>query len=134
MLLCNGGLTLSDCLKHQNGGRNGDIEGVTNAQHGNLDMGISCLAPLVGQSSSLSTHHDGGGRTHACIIVVSGVLQLGSENLDAKRLQPLDTRFRGAGDSRHASTWAASAERRMAPTLPGFSTRSMTTIRGDSLR
>ena len=43
-------LTLAYCLEHENGCRDGDIEGVNLSEHGYSDMGICCLSPLIGKS------------------------------------------------------------------------------------
>lgn len=95
-------LALAYGLEHEDGGRHGDVEGVADAQHRNLDVSIGCLAPLVGESCSFSTHDDGGGAHHIGLIIVVGVLQLGSKNLDTVFLEPLDARFRGARYGRYA--------------------------------
>ena len=41
---------LTDGFEKEDGGRDGDVERVHAPQHGDADMGIGCLTPLVGES------------------------------------------------------------------------------------
>ena len=86
-------LTLADGLEEENGGRNGNVERIANAEHGYLDVSVCSQTPLVSQSGSLGTHDDGSGLAHIGVVVVVGVLQLSGEYADALSLEPADTRF-----------------------------------------
>lgn len=73
-------LSLANSLEHQDGGRDGDIQRVANAQHRYLDVFISCLAPLVGQSCCLSTHDNSRRMDHIRLVIERRILQLSSKD------------------------------------------------------
>ena len=86
-------LPLAYSLKHEDGSRNGNVERIANAQHGNPDVFVGSLTPLVGQSCSLGTHDDTRGTHHIRFVIEGGVLQLGGKDADAIGFQPLDALF-----------------------------------------
>ena len=72
---------------HEDGGADTDVEGVEASQHGDTDMGIGSLAPLLGESRRLCSHDDGSGLRHVVVIIFVGVLQLCREDLDVVGLE-----------------------------------------------
>ena len=65
-------------------------------------MGVSCLAPLGGESCRLGAHDDGRGLTHVVVVVFVGVLQLGGEDTHAMLFEEGDTLLRGTDGGWHA--------------------------------
>ena len=54
-------LALPYGFEEEDGGRDGDVEGIQLAEHGNADMGIGCLSPYIGEAGALGAHDNGGG-------------------------------------------------------------------------
>ena len=70
-------------LEEEDGGADGNVEGVETAEHGYADVGIGGLAPLVGETCGFGSHYYCGGATHVDVVIEAGILQLGGENGDA---------------------------------------------------
>ena len=91
-------LPLPDGLEHEDGGRNADVQGVEPAEHGDADMGIGSLAPLLGESCGFRSHHDGGRACHVVVVILVRVLKLGGEDVDFPFLEEGDALLRGTDD------------------------------------
>lgn len=73
-------LPLPYSLEEEDGGTDGDVEGVETAEHGDADMGIGGLAPLVGETCGFGSHDYCCGATHVDVVIEAGVLKLGGED------------------------------------------------------
>lgn len=62
-------LPLSDGLEQQDGSTDGYVERVKAPQHGDANVGISSLAPLLGKPCGLRSHHNGSRTSHRGIVV-----------------------------------------------------------------
>jgi hypothetical protein len=69
-------------LEEEDGGADGDVEGVETAEHGDAYVGIGGLAPLVGETCGFGSHDYCGGTTHVDVVIEAGVLKLGGEDAD----------------------------------------------------
>ena len=94
-------LPLSDCLKHQYGSADADVQRVNLSKHGDADMRIGGLAPLVGQSVVLGAHDDGRAAGHIRVVIQMGILQLSRQDFDATLLQERDAVRGRAGHTGH---------------------------------
>ena len=80
-------LPLPYSLEEEDGGADGDVEGVETAEHGDADVGIGGLSPLVGEACGFGSHDYSGGATHVDVVIGAGVLKLGGENAYASLLE-----------------------------------------------
>ena len=83
-------LPLSYRLEEEDGGADGDVKGVETAEHGDADVGIGGLAPLVGETCGFGSHDYCGGTTHVDVVIEAGVLKLGGEDAYASLLEEGD--------------------------------------------
>ena len=83
-------LPLSYSLEEEDGGADGDIEGVETAEHGDANVGIGGLAPLVGEACGFGSHDYCGGTAHVDVVIEAGVLKLGGEDAYASLLEEGD--------------------------------------------
>lgn len=83
-------LPLPNRLEEEDGGADGDVEGVETPEHGDADMGIGGLAPLVGETCGFGSHDYCGGATHIDVVIEAGVLKLGGEDAYASLLEEGD--------------------------------------------
>ena len=97
---------LSDSFVHEDGGRYRDVEGVDTTKHGNADMSIGNLAPLVCESCCFGTHHNSRRTTHIGVVIERGILKLGSQNLDSALLEKSDALVGRASHTRDAEDTA----------------------------
>ena len=56
-------------------------------------MGVSSLAPLLGEPCRFGTHHDGCGLRHVVVVIFVGVLQLRRKDLDVVSFEEGDALF-----------------------------------------
>ena len=83
-------LPLPNRLEEEDGGANGDVERVETAEHGDADVGIGGLAPLVGEACGFGSHDYCGGTAHVDVVIETGVLKLGGEDAYASLLEEGD--------------------------------------------
>ena len=90
-------LPLAEGFEEEDGGGDGDVEGVEVAEHRDADVGVGGLAPDVGQACGLGAHHDGGRLLHVSVVVQGRVLELRGEYLNMFVFEPGDGLL-GGGD------------------------------------
>ena len=83
-------MPLSYSLEEEDGGADGDVEGVETAEHGDADMCIGGLTPLVGETCGFGSHDYCGGTVHVDVVIEAGVLKLGGEDAYASLLEEGD--------------------------------------------
>lgn len=90
-------LPLSEGFEEEDGGGDGDVEGVEVAEHRDADVGVGGFPPEVGQAGGFGAHYDCGRLLHICVVVEGRVLKLRGEYLNMPGLEPGDCLF-GGGD------------------------------------
>ena len=83
-------LPLPYSLEEEDGGADGDVEGVETAEHGDAYVGIGSLAPLVGETCGFGSHNYCCGTAHVDVVIEAGVLKLGGEDAYASLLEEGD--------------------------------------------
>ena len=78
-------LPLSYSLEEEDG-----VEGVETAEHGDADVSVGGLAPLVGETCGFGSHDYCGGTVHVDVVIEAGVLKLGGEDAYASLLEEGD--------------------------------------------
>ena len=86
-------MSLPDGFVEEDGGGDGDIEGVETAEHRNLYVGICCLSPDRSQPCGLRTHHNSCGTAHVGVVIPLRILQLGGKDSDSILFEPCDGLF-----------------------------------------
>lgn len=89
-------LPLSEGFEEEDGGGDGDVEGVEVAEHRDADVGVGDFPPEVGQAGGFGAHYDCGRLLHICVVVEGRVLKLRGEYLNMPGLEPSDC-FLGGG-------------------------------------
>ena len=84
-------VSLSHRLKEQHSSADRNIERIENAEHRDADMCVCRLAPDVGESSSLCSHHYCSATSHIGVVIKAGVLQLCRQYLYAFCFEESDT-------------------------------------------
>ncbi len=90
-------LPLAEGFEEEDGGGDGDVEGVEGTEHRDAYVGVGGLSPDVGQAGGLGAHHDGGRLLHVGVVVQGGVLKLRGEYLNMFVFEPGDGLL-GGGD------------------------------------
>ena len=88
-------LPLPDGLEQEDGSRDGDVERVEAAEHGDADVRVRRATPRIGEAGGLGAHHKGGRTGHFRIVIPLGILQLGRQDADAACLEPGDDLLAG---------------------------------------